>query len=45
MGSVVEVIVAIKKKKKTEILTVRFIFPVKNEFHMKRRRKSSGIGK
>lgn len=42
MGSVVEVIVAIKK---TEILTVRFIFPVKNEFHMKRRRKSSGIGK
>lgn len=43
MGSVVEVIVAIKKK--TEILTVRFIFPVKNEFHMKRRRKSSGIGK
>lgn len=44
MGSVVEVIVAIKKKK-TEILTVRFIFPVKNEFHMKRRRKSSGIGK
>lgn len=44
MGSVVEVIVAIKKKK-TEILTVRFTFPVKNEFHMKRRRKSSGIGK
>lgn len=42
MGSVVEVIVAIKK---TEILTVRFTFPVKNEFHMKRRRKSSGIGK